>query len=126
MASETTGATTARRATLVALSLLAVLVVAAAIRGRALTEAIALALVLLLPLLAPLPGLLRGVRRTSAWATLCVVPYFVYGLTETIANPAVRYTAGAILFASLALFVALIAHLRLTRPREPGQSPPGS
>ena len=122
MADKTTGAMTARRATLVALSLLAVLVVAAAVQGRSRIEALALSAVLLLPLLAPLPGLLRGLRRTSAWATLCVIPYFVYGLTETIANPAVRYVAGAILFASLALFVALIAHLRLTRPREPGHS----
>jgi hypothetical protein len=44
-----------------------------------------------------------------------VIPYFVYGLVETIANPAARPAAGAILFASLTLFVLLIAHLRVTR-----------
>jgi uncharacterized membrane protein len=72
--------------------------------------------VLLVPLLLPLPGLLRGQRRTYAWATLCVTPYFIYGLTEVIANPAVRVPAGAILFASLAWFVTLVDYLRATRP----------
>jgi uncharacterized membrane protein len=62
-----------------------------------------------------LPGLFRGRRRTFAWATLCVMPYFVYGVTEAIANPLVRGAAGAILFASLAWFVTLVAYLRLSR-----------
>lgn len=85
---------------------------------------LALAVVLLVPLALPLPGILRCRRRTFAWATLCVTPYFVYGATETVANPSVRTTAGVILFGSLALFVALVAYLRLTRPhaRDP-QSP---
>ena len=72
--------------------------------------------ILLVPLLLPLPGLLRGQRRTYAWATMCVTPYFIYGLTEVIANPAVRAPAGAILFASLAWFVTLVNYLRVTRP----------
>jgi uncharacterized membrane protein len=45
-----------------------------------------------------------------------VAPYFVYGVTEVIASPAVRGAAAAILFASLAWFVALVAYLRLSRP----------
>ena len=85
-----------------------------------------LALGLLVPLLLPLPGLLRSHRRTHAWATLCIVPYFIYGLTEVIANPAVRASAGAILFASLALFVALVSFLRLTRPGAGPQRTDGS
>ncbi|RPI15602.1 MAG: DUF2069 domain-containing protein [Lysobacterales bacterium] len=71
---------------------------------------------MLVPVLMPLGGLLRGDRRTHAWATFCVAPYFLYGLTEVIANPSVRAAAAAILFASLAWFVALIAYLRFSRP----------
>ena len=106
----------ARLGALAVLALLAVLVAASALQGASWPSAAAVAAVLLVPLALPVPGLVRGDRRTSAWATLCVIPYFIYGLTETIANPAVRYAAGAILFASLALFVLLIAHLRVTRP----------
>jgi uncharacterized membrane protein len=73
-------------------------------------------MVMLLPVLLPLPGLLGGRRRTHAWATLCVAPYFVYGITEVVANPAARPGAAVILFASLAWFVALARFLRLTRP----------
>jgi len=71
---------------------------------------------LLLPLALPAPGIARYRRRTYAWATLCVTPYFIYGTTEAVANPQVRVAAGAILITSLALFVALVAYLRLTRP----------
>jgi uncharacterized membrane protein len=72
---------------------------------------------MLVPVLITLPGLLRGRRRTHAWATLCVAPYFIYGVTEVVANPAARLPAALILFASLAWFVALVRFLRLTRPR---------
>jgi uncharacterized membrane protein len=84
------------------------------------------AAVALLPVLLPLPGLLRGDRRTHAWATLCVAPYFIYGVTEVVANPAVRMPAAAILFASLAWFIALVHYLRLSRPgrRPAGQDAP--
>lgn len=73
-------------------------------------------LALSLPLWLPLPGIWRANRRTFAWATLCVIPYFVIGTTEAVANPASRGWAGACLALSLALFVTLIAYLRLTRP----------
>jgi uncharacterized membrane protein len=79
---------------------------------------------LFIPWLLPLRGLLRGDRRTHAWATLCVAPYFVYGVTETVANPAVRVAAAAILFASLAHFVALVVYLRASRPQAAGQAGP--
>jgi len=72
-----------------------------------------------------LPGLVRGRRRTFAWATLCVAPYLVYGITEVIANPMVRGAAAAILFASLAWFVTLVGYLRLSRSGAgPAQSTP--
>lgn len=77
---------------------------------------VAWALLYSAPLLAPLSGLWRGRRYTHAWATLCVLPYLIVGLTESIANPGARPWAGAMLAAGFALFAALIAYLRVTRP----------
>jgi len=71
---------------------------------------------LTLPLWAPLHGLIRGQRRTFAWATLCVIPYFVIGVTEAIANPATRSWSASCLALALVLFVSLIGYLRITRP----------
>jgi uncharacterized membrane protein len=83
-----------------------------------------LAAALVLPLLLPLKGLLQGDRRTYAWATLCIAPCFVYGITEVIANSSVRAVAAVILFTSLAHFVALVAYLRVTRPKTGSQAAP--
>lgn len=105
----------ARIATVAAAAVLAACVAAAGLSSGHWPINLAWTLGMLLPIAAPLPGLLRGSRRTYAWATLCVAPYLVYGVTEIVANPAVRIAAAAILFASLALFVALITYLRLSR-----------
>ena len=104
-----------RIAVVSALALLALLVTISLLRVAERPAAFVIAALLLLPLLLPLPGLLRGNKRSSAWGTLCVTPYIVYGLTETIANPATRATAALILFASLMLFVLLVAQLRTAR-----------
>jgi uncharacterized membrane protein len=104
-----------RVAVLTLCALLGVLVAWAALRATSWPASALLALVLLLPLLAPLPGLIRGRRRTYAWATMSVIPYFMYGIVEVIATPSSRVTSGSILFATLALFIALIAFLRATR-----------
>jgi uncharacterized membrane protein len=106
----------ARYAALAAAAAVATCVVAAGLRSAPWPGNLGWTIALLLPVAAPIPGLLRGIRRTYAWATLCVAPYFVYGVTEVIASPAVRGAAAAILFASLAWFVALVAYLRLSRP----------
>lgn len=106
----------ARRLTLAGALLLGVCVAASAMRSAAWPQNLAWTLVLLVPLLLPVPGLWRGNRRTCAWATLCIAPYVVYGITEVIANPAVRGTAGAILFAGLGWFVSLVYCLRVSRP----------
>lgn len=74
-----------------------------------------LAVLFTLPLWAPLHGLIKGQRRTYAWATLCVIPYFILGITETIANPATRGWTGTCLALALVLFVGLIGYLRVTR-----------
>lgn len=67
-----------------------------------------------IPLLAPLPGLLIGKRYTHRWAVLCVLPYFIVGVTESVANGSIRYWATSLLGASLLWFFALITYLRVT------------
>ena len=84
---------------------------------------LSLAVALALPLLAPLRGLLQGNRRTFAWTTLCVILYFVIGITEAVAQPASRIWSAPCLLLALALFVTLIAYLRVTRPGSGTESP---
>jgi uncharacterized membrane protein len=110
------GALRAQRAVLATVVVLAACVVVAALRSAPWPGNLVMATALVAPLALPLPGILRRQRRTFAWATLCVTPYFIYGTTEVIANPRLRLASGAILIASLALFVSLVAYLRLTRP----------
>jgi len=105
----------ARNVALSAAAVLAMCVASAALRSAPWPANLGWTIALLLPVAAPTPGILRGIRRTYAWATLCVAPYFIYGVTEVIANPAVRGAAATILFASLAWFVALVWYLRLSR-----------
>ena len=105
----------ARVVTLATAAVLAVCVAAASLRSAPWPANLGWTIALLLPVAAPIPGIVRGIRRTYAWATLCVAPYFIYGITEVIANPAVRGAAAAILFASFAWFVTLVAYLRLSR-----------
>ena len=113
-----------RRWVLAGLLLLAAASVAAVLVSWSGTPSAILALVLLLPLLAPLRGIARGDRRTHASATLCVMPGFVYGLTEAVANPGLRTVAALVLGSSLALFFALVGYLRVTRPQAADQAPP--
>jgi uncharacterized membrane protein len=79
-------------------------------------ERVLAAAVLTCPLWAPLRGLLRRTRKTYAWATLCVIPYFILGVTEAIANPQRRVWSALCLALALSLFVALILYLRATNP----------
>jgi uncharacterized membrane protein len=69
-----------------------------------------------LPWVLLLPGLSRGNRRSALWAVLLVSPYLAYGLMEILANPGARSLAAAQVLLSFAVFVAAIAHLRLSRP----------
>jgi uncharacterized membrane protein len=104
--------------------LLGLCLAVAAFLAAASTAGMLVTAALFVPWLMPLYGLLHGDRRTHAWATLCVAPYFIYGVTETVANPAVRPASAAILLASLAHFVALVAYLRVTRPAAGDQAAP--
>jgi uncharacterized membrane protein len=113
----------ARLCVLAGLALLAASSIAAVLVAWSGTPSVILAVALLAPLLAPLGGLIRGERRTHAWATLCVVPGFVYGLTEAVANPGLRPVAALVLGSSLVFFFALVAYLRVTRPAAAQASP---
>ena len=99
------------------LALAAASVVAVAVPWTA--NSLLLGLALLAPLALPLRGFAGRDRRTYGWATLCVMPGFVYGITESVANPVARGAAGWVLAASLVAFFALVAHLRTTRPQAP-------
>jgi uncharacterized membrane protein len=79
-------------------------------------ERLLAAVVLTCPLWAPLRGMLRRNRKTYAWATLCVIPYFVLGVTEAVATAERRLWAALCLALAFALFVALILYLRVTNP----------
>lgn len=70
-----------------------------------------------LPLLAPLGGLIRGRRRTYAWATLFAVPYLVFALTELLVNPEARWAASMSLLLVFAWFCSMILFLRVSRGR---------
>jgi uncharacterized membrane protein len=68
-----------------------------------------------LPLLAPLNGLIRGSRYTYAWATLFVVPYLAFTVTELLANPRARVVAAMSLLLVFAWFCTMILFLRASR-----------
>jgi len=70
-----------------------------------------------LPLLAPLNGLVRGRRRTYAWATLFTVPYIVFALTELLVNPAARWVASMSLFLVFGWFCTMVLFLRASPAR---------
>jgi uncharacterized membrane protein len=93
-------------------------------QGINLTQ-LAWALVFASPLLIALPGLIKGNRYTHSWATLCVLPYFVVGITEAVANASLRHWALLLLGASLLWFFALLSFLRVNPavPRAPREQP---
>lgn len=122
-----TGATprAAARVRTVVLALVAALCLVLAVwhvaRYSAHTAALALTL-LLVPWALPLRGLREGNRRTYAGATLLTLPYLCYGLMETLANPGARAFAAATVLLAFAIFVALVAYLRVSLPTAPEQS----
>lgn len=77
-----------------------------------------------LPLLTPLPGLMRGQRRTFAWASIFTVPYLAFAIMELLANREARVVGGATLLLVFAWFCSLVLFLRLSRGN--GRKPSGS
>ena len=116
MAELSASALSMRLRVLALLALLGSSAVLAVMLSVAWPRSLFVATLVLLPLLLPLPGIVRAHRRTYAWATLCVTPYFIYGFTELVANPGLRVVATAMLLASLGLVAVLVAYLRVTRP----------
>lgn len=106
----------ANRITLGTLASLLVVILAWPLQGGLTARNFVIAGALAAPLLLPIRGLWRGSRRTHAWATLCVIPYFIVGTVESISNPDTRAWSATALALALVLFTALIVYLRLTRP----------
>ena len=67
------------------------------------------------PILIPVLGIARANRRTFAWATLCLTPYFTVSISEAVVNANARPWAFAILGLSVLIFFGLIACLRLSK-----------
>lgn len=70
---------------------------------------------LLLPLVIGLVPVARGSAKATAAATLLLIPYLGWGLTEILANPAGRIFAGLTVLFGFACFGALILQLRKLR-----------
>jgi len=104
-----------RRYTLTFVGMLAALTIAWQLWPTPTLNGAAHAALLCIPLLLPLNGIVRGNLYTYRWATLCVMPYFIVGVTEAIANPATRPWAAAMLLLALGLFGALLGFLRSSR-----------
>ncbi len=117
-------AASARLATLWLVGSLAACVLVWQLNAHSIGMAALWAGLLCIPLLLPLRGLVRGWRYTYGWATLCVIPYFIGGVTEAVANPQARVWAALCLTLALALFAALILFIRLTAPAATSSAPP--
>jgi len=104
-----------RAYTLICIGALAALIFAWQLWPAPTWNGIVRAALLCVPLALPLPGLVRRNRYTYRWATLCVMPYFIVGVTEAIANPATRLWAAALLLLALGMFAALLGFLRAGR-----------
>lgn len=68
-----------------------------------------------LPLALGVPFLYAGYRRSYAWLTLALAPPLVLGLTEAVANPAMRVWAALVVINVFAAFALFVAYLRATR-----------
>lgn len=79
------------------------------------TPRLAAGAILGLPLSLGVLFLYSGHRRSYAWMTLALAPPLVLGLTEAVANPAMRGWAALVVIAVFAAFALLVAYLRATR-----------
>ncbi len=68
-----------------------------------------------LPLLFPLPGLLSGRRYTYKWVGFLMLLYFCVGVSESMANPALRGYGIVTTMASLALCLGAVYYTRFLR-----------
>ena len=83
-----------------------------------------LLILLLLPLLFPIRGILKGNPYTHAWGSFLILLYFIHGVVEAYANPAVRMLALLEVLFSLTFYTGAVLYARL-RGRELKQKPLG-
>lgn len=65
-----------------------------------------------LPLLIPLPGLYRDRLYTYRWVGFLTLIYFCIGISEWVANPALKLYGLGTIVCSMLLFLASIYHAR--------------
>ena len=80
---------------------------------------IVVGIVFALPFALGAPLIYIGHRRTYQGLTLALAPTLVLGLTEAVANVAMRYWAIAVLLVVLLNFMLLVGYLRATRSSSP-------
>lgn len=100
--------------------LIAILILWRTLTGLSIGDGV-LIVILTLPFWFAMPRLMAGNRRAYAWMTLAVTPFLVVAITEAVANPSSRLWSGLCLSVAFALFVLLIAYLRVTRGAAPEQ-----
>jgi hypothetical protein len=103
-----------RHSTITAVGLLIWLIVRWVLVGPSATR-IAVGTILALPFVLGAPLIYIGHRRSFAWLTLALAPVLALGLSEAVANAAMRAWAGGLLLAVLLTFLLLIGYLRATR-----------
>jgi uncharacterized membrane protein len=103
-----------RLATCAAVGLLLALVVRWVVIAPSMPR-VAVGAALALPILIGIPFLYTGQRRAYAWMTLALAPALVLGLTEVVANSAMRSWAALLLLIVITAFALLVAYLRVTR-----------
>ena len=98
------------------LSYIALIVVLVAWHGLLDPAPVLLAL-LLLPLVFPLKGILQSNPYTHAWSSFLILIYFIHGIIEAYANPAVRMWALLEVLFSVSFYIGAVLFARL-RGRE--------
>lgn len=79
-------------------------------------------LLLTLPLFLPLPGLLRSKRYTYRWVGFMTLIYLCVGISELVANPALRLYGVTTTLCSIGLFLASIYYARYLASRPASQA----
>ena len=103
-----------RHSTITAVGLLIWLIVRWVLVGPSATR-ITVGTILALPFVLGAPLIYIGHRRSYAWLTLALAPVLALGLSEAVANAAMREWASGLLLAVLVTFLLLIGYLRATR-----------
>jgi len=110
---ESSAAPRLRLAALIAAELLFLLIVRWVLVAPSALR-IVVGMILALPFVVGAPLIYVGHRRSYAWLTLALAPSMVLGLTEAVANVAMRTWATLLLLDVFVTFLLLVAYLRVT------------